>query len=250
MNGERYLPWGSLAAGWQRLSWLPLQAASAFSKVRQFLRDVDPAEGSEEAQPSSDVVISPTGKAAAVSGPSSRAAEKQAHLCKGDRAAVPSSHAAGVNEQRWRGATGAVAAAAQADSEHGTGAAGASCSGAAEDAAAAGGSRAGQDGAEQDGSDAEMLDAPAEGEGPEGASLERVPPLQQHSQGGAEGSKTLAPRQARSRQAPASQQVGAAPTRPSCTVPGSSLPACLGHSWCKAGQEHAPRWGIRWHVLG
>ena len=215
----------------------PLQAASAFSKVKHFLRDLDPADSSEEAQPSIDILISPTGKAAAASRPSSHSAED---LDKGDRGAVPSSHAAGANEQRWHWGMGAAAAAAQADSEHGTGAAAASRSGAAEAAAAAGGSRAAQDGAEQDGSDAEMLEPANNREAPEGASLQQANPLQQRSKGGAEGSSPQVPRQARSRQAPApSQQVGAAPTLPCCKVPGSSLPGQLGHSWCKAGQEQA-----------
>ena len=180
-----------------------------------------------------DTVISPTGRAAAASGPRSHAAGEQAHLCKGDRAAVPSSHAAGANEQRWHGGTGAAAAAAQAHSEPGSGAAGASRSGAAEGTAAAGGSRAGQEGAEQEGSDTEMLDAAGEWKAPEGASLE--PSLQQHSQEGAEGSKTRTARQARSRQGPASQQVGAALTLPCCTV-SSSLPAQLG---CPPGAKRA-----------
>ena len=167
-----------------------------------------------------DTVISPTGRAAAASGPRSHAAGEQAHLCKGDRAAVPSSHAAGASEQRWHGGTGAAAAAAEADSEPGSGAAGASRSGAAEGTAAAGGSRAGQEGAEQEGSDTEMPDAPGAWKAPEGA----------------EGSKTRTPRQARSRQATASQQVGAALTLPCCTVSGSSLPAQLG---CPPGAKRA-----------
>ena len=226
----------------------PLQAVSAFSKVRHFLRDLDPAESSDEARPSIDILISPTGKAAAASKPSSHAAED---LGRGDRMALPSSHATGVNEQRWRRGMGAAAAAAQSESEHGTGAAGASGSGAAEAAAAAGGSRAAQDGAEQEDSDAEMLEGPASGEAPEGASLQRANPLQQRSKGGAEGSKPQVPRQARSRQAPApSQQVGAAPTLSCYTVPGSSLPGQLGHSWCRAGLEQASRWGLGWHALG